>query len=199
MLRFICIAGPLLAAGLTGCTTASPASNGPGVRPQASTAAPIRDELFTAIERERTIAASVGVEMREAPRLTLIPAFQPIEPTPEQRAILGERPDPLDDLFAFYRPPRGADDGVLPVADSDFTGVDTSFLSPASILLQRYSGSPAVDISAYESHGWLIMDRSRSAVLLHTDRPAMRYLESGADVGENEARDTSARMPRIYD
>ena len=80
---------------------------------------PTGDELPVLIVLEkRTLPYTVGVEAYGPKRIArgVVPEFRPIEPTPEERAILGEEPDDeelLEDLV-FYRKPPSAEDGIYP-------------------------------------------------------------------------------------
>lgn len=81
------------------------------------TAAPTLDELPNLKDPyERKIAAKIDFEgSRETTRIKIVPDFKPVEPTPEEKAILGEpRKSVSDELLAFYRPPRGPEHGVSP-------------------------------------------------------------------------------------
>lgn len=160
---------------------------------------PIEDELFTIVEHERVIPANVGVERRIGPRVELVPEFQPVEPTDEERAILGDQTDPLDQLFTFYQPAPGSDEGVLPLDGVAAVGT-TVYIDPAGgVLLQRYSGGPGVDVSAHEVHGWLVHDRSSASVLLADSAAAGVFTEVGGEVGEGEARTSAGRLPAQID
>lgn len=82
------------------------------------TAAPTLEELPNLLDPyERKIAAKIDFEgSRETTRIRIVPEFKPVEPTPEEKAILGEpRKSVSDELLAFYRPPRGVEHGVSPL------------------------------------------------------------------------------------
>lgn len=75
-------------------------------RPAATTVAPTQDELPKLVETERILPISVAVEGRhEEPRVLLVPEFKEPELTPEERAALGEEPEPIN-WWEFYRPFR---------------------------------------------------------------------------------------------
>lgn len=81
------------------------------------TAAPTLEELPNLKDPyERKIAARIDFEgSRETSRIKIVPDFKPVEPTAEERAILGEpRKSVADELLAFYRPTRGPEHGVSP-------------------------------------------------------------------------------------
>lgn len=101
-LMYVCVAGLVL--GAAGCK-----HNG-----QAISTAPSRAELPPPNRDIPTLSAKIGVEGEFSNSGTLpIPVFPKIEPTPEQRKILGEPPpEPVLDVLAFHRPPRGPDQGV---------------------------------------------------------------------------------------
>ncbi|GEM_PF-3479767 len=88
------------------------------------TAAPTLRELPTDADEAPRMAASIGVEGLPPDRDILpIPAFKPVEPTPEERKILGEKPpEPKLDALAFYRPERGIEHGVAPDAFAMLVG-----------------------------------------------------------------------------
>jgi hypothetical protein len=79
----------------------------------AISAAPTLAELPRFAELEPTLPIEVAVEgAYVVPRVVLVPKYEPIELTAEEREALGERVEPEVDLLAFYRPPRRPDQGV---------------------------------------------------------------------------------------
>jgi hypothetical protein len=74
---------------------------------------PLRAELPTFGVREPTLAARVGVEdVSHTPRVVVVPQYEAVELTPEEREALGEREQPDPDALLFYRPARGPEHGV---------------------------------------------------------------------------------------
>ena len=84
-------------------------------------------ELPAIPERERGIPAKVGVEGAAGePRAIFVPAFAPIELTPEERQVL-QQPEPrVPDVLAFYRPARGPAQGVAGESFMALIGVSGS-------------------------------------------------------------------------
>jgi hypothetical protein len=92
MLRFELVAVVLLGAGV-GCVRHGPAA-----------VAPHQGELLTLEKPEQIVPASIGVEGRgEEARVRLVPDFKEPELTPEEKAAIGVRPDPVNWL-EFYEP-----------------------------------------------------------------------------------------------
>lgn len=95
------------------------ASGGP--RPAQSTAsvAPLREELPNLKvdqTRETSVRAGVLTVKPLPPRKPIVPKFEPIKLTDEEKAALGEpKKDPGADLLAFYKPPPSPERGILPV------------------------------------------------------------------------------------
>jgi len=74
------------------------------VRPAPAVVTPHEGELFTLEKPEQIIPASIGVEGRgEEARVRLVPEFKEPELTPEEKAAIGMRPDPVNWL-EFYEP-----------------------------------------------------------------------------------------------
>jgi hypothetical protein len=186
--------------GLAGCSQ----NNGP-VAPTTQAAAgpaPMQDELPPAYRAERLGSARVGVEKRGvAPRLATVPAFEPVEPTPEEREILGPPPvDPLDDLMVFYPVPPGSHRGVFGSLGGASTGVEMSRYPGGARAMTSLDPGPGVGLDAHPMHGVLLRSGSIGAQA-GTMRPltGRRYSETGATVGENEAPRGAAREKRLYD
>ncbi len=102
----------LLAAG--GCRQADRAISTP----------PTWAELPTFDELEPILPINVGVEGAGADRgYVIVPKYEKIEPTPEEREILGEKEEPELDALVFYRPPRGTEHGVSSEMFEMLTGI----------------------------------------------------------------------------
>jgi hypothetical protein len=86
---------------------------------------PSRAELPSFSEQyEPALAIGVGVDgARGDRRIVIVPKYEKIEPTPEEREILGEKPEIELDALALYRPPRGPLHGVSSEAYQERTGV----------------------------------------------------------------------------
>ncbi len=167
---------------------------------QAISVAPAPSELPpNAEELPPPSAALVGVEgqPRRIVRLP-VPAFAPVEPTPEEREILGpEPPEPVLDVLLFYRPQRGPAQGVMP-----------GFRQP---IAERYrdAGGPAVGHEAatlsysnagsagHHAEAYPIRRRAAAAGDLRS-ATAGTAGRAGADVGEGPRRRGAKRASR-YD
>ncbi len=116
-----------LLAGASGCRQ----------KAQAITAAPTTRELPSDADEAPRMAALIGVEGRPSNHEILpIPEFKPVEPTPEERKVLGEQPpEPKLDALALYRRPRGIEHGVAPDAFAMLVG--TSGRGGASVGRER--------------------------------------------------------------
>jgi hypothetical protein len=92
---------------------------------QAVSTTPSRAELPTfAEELEPRLAIGVAVEgARDDRGILIVPKYEKIEPTPEEREILGEEPELEIDALALYRPPRGPEHGVSTESFQARTGV----------------------------------------------------------------------------
>lgn len=110
---------------------------------RALTAPPSRAELVAFPEQEPTLPIVVGVEGTDrGPRLVLVPKFEDIEPTPEERRLLGEVEEvPQPDVLAFYRPPPGPEQGVS--SEAFLMSVETGGVGGA-LVGQALAGRPRV-------------------------------------------------------
>lgn len=113
----------------------------------AVTAAPTLEELPNLNDPyERKISMKVDYEgSGKVTHIKLIPDFKPVEPTPAEKAILGEKPkSAMDELLAFYHPQRGTEHGVSPLAGGAKIGesLDTS----VSIGRSRTAGDTRVSV-----------------------------------------------------
>jgi hypothetical protein len=91
---------------------------------QAILVAPTRAELSSFKRLEPTLTITVGVEGADTtPRERIVPIYHKVEPTPAERAILGEAPQPAPTALAFYRPPRGPEQGVSNASGGARVGV----------------------------------------------------------------------------
>lgn len=88
-------------------------------------ATPSRAELPN-LEGEYVSALAIGVGVEGAGDergILMVPKCEKIEPTPEEREVLGEKEEPELDALALYRPPRGPQHGVSAEAYQSLTGV----------------------------------------------------------------------------
>jgi hypothetical protein len=194
MLRYGSIGGAALLL-TAGCASSTPT-------PSAATAMPAEDELPPPQRSERYSAASVAVDGRfHGPKLATVPEFEPVEPTPEEREILGPPPpDPLQDLLVFYPIPPGPAQGVAPVG-----AIATQARNGLPVYPYSTAGSPrgsvaAVDVRALPAQGVLLRPGASSAAQGHWRSPSGQgYSETGgAATGEGEARTKAGRNTR-YD
>lgn len=83
---------------------------------RAAAPAPSRAELLAFPQPRPGLPIAVGVEGQElGERIVLVPEFPAVEPTPEERKVLGEpRRPPEPDVLVLYRPPPGPQQGVSP-------------------------------------------------------------------------------------
>ncbi|MBU0618221.1 MAG: hypothetical protein KKI02_10925 [Planctomycetes bacterium] len=165
---------------------------------RAISAAPSHAELPTFEEEfEPTLAIRVGVEGAGDDRgIVIVPTYEKIEPTPEERKILGEKEELEIDALVFYRPPRGLQQGVSPEPFRRRT--DVSGIGGAGVALDfaypRYgtSGFAGRTFGADLFQRWVA--------------GAGRARDSGADagqawaprVGEDRAREPAQRERRRY-
>jgi hypothetical protein len=85
---------------------------------------PTGAELPSFDEFEPTLPIDVGVEgAGDARGIVVVPIYEKIEPTPEERKILGDKPEPQLDALVLYRPPRGPEHGVSSEAFGVLIGV----------------------------------------------------------------------------
>jgi hypothetical protein len=148
-------------------------------------------------EFEPTLAIGVGVEgAGDDHGILIVPKYEKIEPTPEERKILGEKEELEIDALVFYRPPRGPQHGVCSepfrrrtdVRGIGGAGVGLDFAYP------RYGTSGF----AGRTFGIDLFQRWVAG--------AGRLRESGADagqawaprVGEDRAREPAQRERRRY-
>jgi hypothetical protein len=135
---------PLVLAGLIGCTARETDS----VRtiPVSSDETP-----NLRLEQYNVSAAAVGVEgQQNTPRLRLVPKYEPLELTPEEKRALGIE-EPLIDFLAFYRPPS--------------TGPVASFRGGLETGIDRPTGVS----HAHGPHGGIAYTGPRGAVPVGTD------------------------------
>lgn len=116
----------------------------------AATLGPTLDELPDSRATERVLPIRVGVEDRHASRQPrIVPEFKPVEPTPEERRILGPEPEPVIDFLALYTPARpGIDPHTSGAATVGVGGVGGAFagLAPARSPFASYMGLGGVSI-----------------------------------------------------
>jgi hypothetical protein len=85
-------------------------------------AAPTLDELPNLSREDRVLPIKIGIDDRYATRAPrIVPEFKPVEPTPEERAILGPEPEPEIDFLALYQPPPSPQRGIDPLSRSGGT------------------------------------------------------------------------------
>jgi hypothetical protein len=86
--------------------------------------APTRAELPSVPEIEKSLPIDVGVEgAAKRPQVFLVPTFEEIELTPEEREALGKEELPIPDVLAFHRPAPGPEQGVCTESDAALVGV----------------------------------------------------------------------------
>jgi hypothetical protein len=119
-------------------------------RPELS-AAPTRAELPDLSASDRVLPINAGVDDRYASRAPrIVPEFKPVEPTPEERRIIGAPPESPIDFLALYRPPRPGIDfhgaGIL-AGVGGVGGVDAG-LERATVAYSSYFGlgGPAIGV-----------------------------------------------------
>ncbi|MFO0838417.1 MAG: hypothetical protein U1D55_07795 [Phycisphaerae bacterium] len=114
---------------LAGCA----ASGKPAPRPASPD--PTVDELPHIPELQRNIPARIGVAgLGNAPRAVLVAPMPPVEPTAEEKKILGDtEPPPLQEL-TLNRPPPGPQQGVYPRYGGIIAGSQSSKGGPHSSL-----------------------------------------------------------------
>ncbi|MBW7907085.1 MAG: hypothetical protein LC135_11935 [Phycisphaerae bacterium] len=111
-------------------------------RPEVS-AAPTRAELPDLSASERVLPVSVGIDDRYASRAPrIVPEFKPVEPTPDERRIIGAPPEPPIDFLALYRPPRPGIDfhGTGALAGVGGAGGADAGMEPAAVAYASYFG-----------------------------------------------------------
>ena len=91
---------------------------------RATSVPPTLAELPSFEELESTLPIVVGVEgTAYVPRSIIVPRFEEIELTPEEREALGQKELPDPDVLALYRPPRRPEHGVSTESFRMFTGI----------------------------------------------------------------------------
>jgi hypothetical protein len=165
-----------------------------------STEAPIEEELLDLEPYERAIPANIGVEGRtERPRVVLVPEFKPIEPTPEERAVLGEpEQEPEPDVLTLYRPPRGPEHGVGRSLGGPNLGIFG--IGGASVAVQRVQPETGVSGVAGRYYGIFPFARSEAGTYDEFRLGAgVGAGPGGASVGIGEARSGAAAHDRNDD
>jgi hypothetical protein len=157
--------------------------------------APTLAELPTFEELESRLPITVGIEGALAkPRTIIVPKYDPIEPTPEERVILGEQQELQLDLLAFYRPPRTPEQGVSADSFSMVTGIGGvgGAIVGRCLVYPRYAQYGLGGRYAYQH----TMARSGASVG-SPRRPGGNVGRSwSVSVGENEARTRAQRASR---
>ncbi len=103
-------------------------------------------ELPAFAQLEPKLAAIVGVESAwDMPRTVIVPQYEEIALTPEEREALGERDLPEPDVLLFYRAPRRPEHGVSLGSFQAVTGIS----GIGGALVGRESVYPR-----FGSHGW---------------------------------------------
>lgn len=162
---------------------------------RAGVGAPTLAELPTFEELEPRLPIVVGIEgARATPRTIIVPKYERIELTPEQRAVLGEQEEPQLDLLAFYRPPRTPEQGVSADSFSMVTGIGGvgGAIVGRCLVYPRYAQYGLGGRYAYQH----TMARSGASVG-RPRRPGGAVGRSWlVSVGENEARTRAQRASR---
>lgn len=162
---------------------------------RAISAPPTRAELFSLREQEPTLSILVGVERAGArPLLAIVPKYEDIEPTPEEREILGEKELPEPDVLAFYRPPRGPDHGV----STEIFAMSIGIGGIGGALVGHAAVYPRLDTHGLAGHYAFAGTLPRPGASV--GRPRARIAEPGRawtlDVGEGRPRQPARRAPR---
>jgi hypothetical protein len=80
---------------------------------RAKTTDPTLDELPTLTEPESTMSANIGVDDRQITHgRIIVPTYKKIEPTAEEKKILGIKEEPPLDELVLYRPPPRPEQGI---------------------------------------------------------------------------------------
>jgi len=93
---------------------------------QALVARPTPEELPSFPRLQRTLPARIAAEGDSTvTRAPIVPPKEYFQLSDEERQALGQEPEsPPADPLAFYRPPRGAAQGVLPVEEGFRAGIE---------------------------------------------------------------------------
>jgi hypothetical protein len=130
----------------------------------------------------------VGVGGAEArPVITIVPPFEKIEPTPQERAVLGEPEHaPMPDVLAFYQPPRGVEHGV---------STETFILSTGIGGMGGVSAGRAIVYPRYSTHGWAGRHAFAGAIS-RLGESVGRLREATAEAGRPWPVDVGEGLPR---
>jgi len=158
---------------------------------------PTGAELPTFGELEPTLAFNVGVEgAGEARGVLVVPIYEKIEPTPEERQILGQKEELEIDALLFYRPPRGPEHGVSSEAYAMLVGIGGGggALVGQEFVFPRYG----TDGFAGRHYGISALARSEAEAGRARALAAEAGLPWGAKVGEGREREPAQRELRRY-
>ena len=168
---------------LTGCQQAD----------RAKTATPTLEELPYFEEPVTVSTANVGVEGRTATRRMIVPRYEKIEPTPEEKKILGIKEEPELDALVLYRPAPSPEQGISAESLSKYgvcnIGGMTVGTCPAE---QRYSNYGY----AGRYYAASIFGREGAAAGFPTERRVSVGLPWTMSVGECFPRQPAAREKR---
>jgi hypothetical protein len=165
-------------------------------------AAPSPDELPDLARVERIYPARIGIagEDHRAPRASLLPDLSEPRFTPEQRAFLADQKaadEPEYDVLAFYKPPLGTEQGVVPIDAGTrygMAGVGGAMVGycPVVITIHVQDGTPA-------AYGEALLP-VRPARAYGATRPlAGQGPEGRIHVGQNPPRRTAGKHARVED
>lgn len=155
----------------------------------AQTPPPHLEELPTFPELDPGVPARIGVEGAQyTPRKALVREYKEVEPTPEEREILGEEREPGADLLGFYRKQPNVEQGVSPAAVRPWVGHSASTGGVASGLTVTRS---AASVLLFDVSGATVgfgPNRFAAAALGYRTPSGEKGLISRVQVGENPAR-----------
>ena len=159
---------------------------------------PSHAELFTLEAAEPSLPINVGVEGEQEVRpIILVAQPKKIEPTPEQRAILGIKEPPEIDRLLLYRPPRGPEHGVSAEDFALKSGIGDGW-GGARVMLDRVYPSYAVNGLAGGSYGISNIPRYGAQVGIARDRVGNVGNSWRILIGEGRAREPARAQTRYY-
>jgi hypothetical protein len=162
---------------------------------RATSVAPTHAELPTFERLEPTLPIVVGVEgAAHVPRTIIVPRFEEIELTPEEREALGQKELPLPDVLALHRPPRRPEHGVSAESFRMFTGIGGvgGALVGRDIAYPRVATHGVAGRYAYQQ----MLARSGASVGLPRHAGGHVGRSWSLSVGETSPRSTARSAPR---
>jgi hypothetical protein len=161
---------------------------------RAVSAPPSHAELPTFEELGHRLPIVVGVEgASRVPRVVIVPQYEPIALTPEEREALGEKELPVPDVLLFYRPPRGPEHGVSSESFQALIGIG----GVGGALVGHDAVYPRVGIHGFAGHHAYLDTLARSGAAVDGLRPPTAEVGRAwaVEVGEGHRREGAEQAP----